>query len=239
VIVRNFSDRIELITQLDHARLASQIIEHCAGLASRPRRTSILLATAEHDSGWIDVDTAPTVNPATGAVVDFISAPLTVRQGAWPRAAARLAGDPWAAALVVHHAITAYERYRSHPEWKAFFTEAEAARDDMRRAAGRSLDELADDYTFLRLGDLVSLVFCTGSTDEHYFADWTFQLSGARVVITPDAFAGAVVPVEIAAKTIERRRFQSSAELHDALRRASTATIRGEIASLVTRDRDG
>ena len=111
MIVRTFPDRIELITQPDHARLAGQIIEHCVDLASRSKRASILRATAEHDSGWIELDAAPGVNPATGDVVDFVHAPLEVRQGAWRRAVTRVADDPWAAAMVAQHARTAYERF--------------------------------------------------------------------------------------------------------------------------------
>ena len=71
-------------------------MEHCVPLASRPRRDAILHAIAEHDNGWAEGDAAPSVNPATGQIFDFISAPIAVRQGVWPRGVARLAGDPWA-----------------------------------------------------------------------------------------------------------------------------------------------
>ena len=90
-------------------------MEAWTALATHPRRAPILHAIGEHDNGWAEADAAPSVNPATGNPIDFVSAPLTVRHGVWPRAVQRLAPDPWAAALVAQHAITVYERYASDP----------------------------------------------------------------------------------------------------------------------------
>ena len=96
MIVRLVDDRVALITQPDHARLAGTIMQHCVPLASRPRRDTILHAIAEHDGGWIEDDAAPTINPTTGGIVDFVNAPLSVRQGVWPRGISRLAAvDPY------------------------------------------------------------------------------------------------------------------------------------------------
>ena len=85
MIVRLVDDRVALITQPDHARLAGTIMQHCVPLASRPRRDTILHAIAEHDGGWIEEDAAPTINPTTGDVVDFVNAPLSVRHSVWTR----------------------------------------------------------------------------------------------------------------------------------------------------------
>jgi hypothetical protein len=230
VIVRAVHDRLQLITQPDHAHVARTIMEHCVALARRPRRHAILHAIGEHDNGWAETDAAPTVNPTTGNVVDFISAPLTVRHGVWSRAVARLADDPWAATLVAQHAITVYDRFRPESEWTPFFAQMEATRDTLLRASGMPLGDLLGDYVFVRLGDLISLIFCTGWTDEHRYDEWTVQRSGARVVVTPDAFGGAVIPIEIKAREIRRQSFLSDAELRQALMEAKTTTLRGEVA---------
>ena len=150
---------------------------------------SILHAIETHDDGWAEEDAAPTVRPDTGTVVDFISAPVSVRQstrrcaGAWG-----LEEDAWAAALVAQHRLTVYGRFRPDAEWTSFFAEVEAARGAWLRASGGSLEELGVDYAFLRIGDLISLAFCTGWTDEHRFGEWAVQLHGTRVVVTPDVF---------------------------------------------------
>jgi Protein of unknown function (DUF3891) len=230
MIVRNVQDRVRLITQPDHAHLAGRIMEHCVALAARPRRDTILHAIAEHDNGWAEEDAAPTADPETGTVVDFVSAPLSVRHGVWPRAIASLSAEPWAAALVAHHALTVYDRFRPDAAWTRFFSEMEAARDALLRGGGMPLDDLVSDYPFVRLGDLISLTFCTGWTDEQRFADWSVRLTGTRIVVTPDLFGGAMIPIEITAREIPNRALRSDAELRDALSAAETTTMRGEVS---------
>ena len=140
MIVRPVHDGLQLITQPDHAHLARRIMVHCVPLAARPRRDAILHAIGEHDNGWAEEDAAPTVNPNTGSVADFVSVPLSVRHGVWPRGVARLADDPWAAALVAQHALTVYDRFRSDAEWTPFFDEMAAARGAMLRVSGMPLN---------------------------------------------------------------------------------------------------
>ncbi len=208
-------------------------MEHCLPLASHPRRNAILHAIGEHDNGWTEEDAAPAVNPDTGSIVDFVSAPLEVRHRVWPRGVARLADNPWAAALVAQHAITVYDRFRSDPEWTSFFAEMETTRDALLRAGTLPLDALIADYAFVRLADLISLTFCAGWTDEQRFHEWTVVRAGTRVVVTPDVFGGAVIAIEIDAREIPNQLFRSAAELRRAREDAATATLRGEVAATI------
>lgn len=41
----------------------------------------------------------------------------------------------------------------------------------------------------VRLGDLVSLTFCTGATAPQSLGPWTIRLTGAQVQVTPNPFA--------------------------------------------------
>ena len=230
MIVRPVDDGLQLITQPDHAHLARTIMESSVPLAVRPRRDAILHAIGEHDNGWAEEDAAPTVNSNTGSVADFVSVPLSVRHRVWPRGVARLADDPWAAALVAQHALTVYDRFRSDTEWTPFFDEMAAARSEMLRVSGMPLDALDADYPFVRLADLISLTFCAGWADEQRFGDWTVQLFGTRGVVSPDPFGGVVIPIEINAREIRIRQFRSDAELRDALKEGSTTTLRGEVS---------
>lgn len=203
-------------------------MEHCLPLAARLRRGAILQAIAEHDSGWAEPDAAPTVSN-NGNVLDFVAVPLGLRHAVWPRSITRLQDDPWAAALVAQHALVVYSRFQSDSDWTAFFVEMEAARDAMLRASGMPLGDLVEDYPFLRLGDLISLAFCTGSSDAQHFGDWTVRLSGTRVVVTPDVFGGAVIAFEVKARTIRNRVYRTDAELRDALSEASMTTLLGDV----------
>ena len=229
MIVRSANDGVQLITQPDHAHLARIIMERCTSLENRPRRDAILLAIDAHDNGWVEEDAAPTVDPATGQVVDFVVAPVSVRHAVWPRAVARLSHAPWSAALVAQHAITAYDRYRADPAWTRFFVDMEALRDEWMRAAGLPIQELLADYAFVRLADLISLVFCTGWSQPQQFGDWTVRLFENQVIVAPDAFGGAAVPVAIDAKQIGKRVFADDADLRAAIRDAHTVTLRGEV----------
>jgi hypothetical protein len=230
MIVRSTREHLQLITQPDHAYLARSIMEHCVLLARQARRDAILHAIGEHDNGWAETDAAPTVDPANGDVVDFVNAPLGERHVVWPRGVARLANDPWAAALVAQHAIIVYDRFRSEAHWTSFFAEMEARRDTLLRTSGLPLDELVSDYHFVRLGDLISLTFCTGWSDEQRYRQWAVRRSGARVVVTPDAFGGAVIPIEIEAREIRRKAFRSDAELREVLANATVTMLHGEVA---------
>jgi Protein of unknown function (DUF3891) len=230
VIVRTVHDGLELITQPDHAHAAHAIMERCLPLAGRSRREAILLAIREHDNGWTEEDAAPAVNPQTGHIFDFVSAPLSVRHTVWPRGIRRLAATPWAAALVAQHAITVYDRFRSDAAWTPFFDEMTAMRDAILREIAGSLDDLLPDYAFVRLADLISLTFCTGWTDEQRFAEWTVRRAGARIVVTPDVFGGATVPFTVDARRLSTCVFQSDADLRDALASAPMTTLHGEVA---------
>ena len=230
MIVRVRDDGVLLITQPDHAHLARRIMERCAPLTVNPRRDAILHAIGEHDNGWAEEDAAPVVNPTTGRVADFVHAPVCVRRRVWPRGVARLAADPWAAALVAQHALTIYDRFREDAEWAPFFAEMAAARDAWRQASGLRLAELVSDYAFVRLGDLISLTFCADWTDEQRFDVWTVQASGSRVMVAPAAFAAAAIPIEIMATEIPNRRFGSDEELRDTVRAGQRVMLRGEVA---------
>ena len=81
----------------------------------------------------------------------------------------------------------------------------------------------------MRLADVISLTFCTGWTDEQRFADWTVQLSGTRVIVTPDVFGGRKIPIEITAREMRNQPFRSDADLRDALSEGDTRTLRGEV----------
>src|SRR6185503_11537715 len=185
MIVRHSNGRLQLITQPDHARLAATIMEHCAALSGHPRRATILEAIAEHDTGWAVEDASPRINPTTGAVLDFITAPTSVRQGVWPRCVALL------------------------------------------RQCEAPLEQLLEDYTFVRLADIISLNFCTDATDLAQYGDWQVSRTPDGVAISPDIFGGATVAFEISARELIDEPRESDEALWDAIRSSPTVILRG------------
>ena len=205
MIVRRTGAAPIFITQPDHAALAARIMAHwrAGGFPTSPRREVILLAIAEHDNGWQEVDAAPIVD-ASGEVLDFMTVPMDIRRGVWPRGVARLASQPYAAALVAQHALHVYRRYRANADWHPFFAEMESARDHHLRAAqSMSLDDLLADYAFVRIGDLLSLTFCnawTAPQTEEF--GYTIRLDADRLRVGPDPFEGASLAIEVAGRTV-------------------------------------
>ena len=229
MIVRPAADAIHLITQPDHAALSRRIMEHWLPLTDHPRRASILLAIGEHDNGWREPDDSPMLD-ASGCVVDFVRIPVAVRQAVWPRGVARLHADAWAAALVAQHAITVYARYRSDAEWATFFPQMEATRDHLVGAARLSPSTLLDDYSFVRLGDLLSLTFCTGWTDPQQHEGWTVVHRDNHVVVTPDGFPEREIALEVPAVEVPSKPFASEEALRAALATSPHVTLTGVIS---------
>jgi hypothetical protein len=230
VIVRPAPGALHLITQPDHAALARRMMDHWTALADHPRRNSILHAVGAHDNGWREPDAAPMVDANTGRIADFINAPAAVRQGVWPRAVAELEQDPWAAALVAQHAIVVYDRLRGDTEWTTFFPRLESIRDALLRGNVLTLNELRQDYSFVRLGDLLSLTFCTAWTDPQEYGGFTVQRRGSCIEVTPDPFAGRTIPFEIVARELREQQFDSDVDLRRQVATAPVVLLRGEVA---------
>jgi hypothetical protein len=232
MIVRRRHDVLHLITQPDHAALARRVMERWVPLHDAERRASILLAVEEHDNGWQDPDSAPMVN-AEGGVYDFIDTPVAIRQGVWPRGVNRLADDdPWSAALVAQHAATVYDRYRPDAAWTDFFPKMEAMRDALIAAAGRASAQLARDYTFVRIGDLISLIFCNEWNEPQSYDQWQFRRDGDRVLVSPDPFAGREVPIAVRAREIPNVRYESDDALQQAFRASPVVTLSGRVVGV-------
>lgn len=220
-----------LITQPDHAALAARIIRRWQDddLAQSPRREEILYAVEHHDDGWMDVDRAPVVDSTNGALLDFITAPESIRRGIWPRGVARLADSPYAAALVAQHALYIYRRYRDDTAWHLFFEEMETLRaQHLRAAAHATLEALLLDYRWVRTGDLLSLAFCNGWTDAQFDErGGSARLTDDRLVITPDPFARDSVPLAVAGREMSAEPFASVEDARAAYARAPAATLFG------------
>jgi hypothetical protein len=230
VIVRPDGEGVVLITQPDHARLARRMMSGfvARGLLAAGRRRSILHAIEEHDNGWREVDGAPMLGD-DGRVLDFVTAPLEVRQAIWPRGVRRLAADPTAAALVAEHAIQIYSRFRGSEAWAAFFAGVAALRDEFAARAALTVETLARDYFFLRIADLMSLVFCAGWDEPQELEDHVITRAGDAVIVTPDPFAGATQRVEVRGRRLTATRFASAAEATRAFGEAAVVTLEGVV----------
>ena len=238
MIIRRLESTEQLITQPDHAALAARIMRQwrAGRLEESPRRGSILHAVEQHDNGWVEVDEELVVDAATGRLLDFVEVPDAVKRVTSSRGIERLAADPYAAALVAQHRLHVYRRFESNPDWSSFFAEVTAARDSYRRAAGStSLDELLEDYTFVRAGDLASLAFCNNWTAvDPDDCGYAMHLEGSTMTVAPDPFAGGSIEIHIEARQIGRATFRSPEDARRALASAPVVTLAGVIQGVDT-----
>jgi hypothetical protein len=220
VIIRVEGDSLLFITQPDHARLAADAIERwqADGFPAHPMREVILLAAREHDNGWLEEDSATHVD-RDGTPLDFVSVPAEVRHRIWPRAAGRIApASPYAAALIAQHALSVYSSTRCDPAWQNFFRVMTEMRNALLARSGMALETLERDYPFVNAADRISLAFCTGWTQPLESYGRRIILSDRNtVLITPDPFSGARVPLRVPARRLPRGAFDSSDALRSAL----------------------
>jgi hypothetical protein len=235
VIVRDDGDSYVLITQPDHARLARDIV---AAIRTEPElhaasRETVLFATREHDNGWTEVDSNPTIDPDTGRPCDFIAGPVHVKHELWPRGIRRAAeSDPRAGALIAQHAITVYAYRATEPEWQPFFGPITALLDDLLEqigaAHGPARDAFDREYRCVRLGDSFSLQFCNGWTAPQDTYGYSAELRGSSLVISPDPFDGGAIALRVLARRVPARRYASDADLRHALANAIPVFLEGE-----------
>ncbi len=237
MIVRPDGDSWLLIRQADHAAMAADLLSSWTadGVPARPSRDELLAATREHDCGWADEDDAPTVNQATGGPCDFISLPVARRQAVWTRAVQLLDARPLVAALVAHHALTAYARYDGAPEWRDFFRALSRERDNRiadlaTRTSGTAFDSFLRDYASLRAADLISLALCHGWQDRFEVDYYKGEPAGPDLTLTPDPFGGATVAWRVPARRIARRMYASDAELQEVVAAAPVEWLDGLVS---------
>ena len=234
MIVRDEGETFLLITQPDHARLAEQIVGRMRtepALESADRDV-ILLATREHDNGWIEVDADPTIEPGTGRPRDFMIGPAAVKHDLWLRGIARAAKmNLRAGALVAEHALTVYGYRRGTAAWQSFFESVTALRDDLLQQLGivgrPSRDAFEQQYRCVQLADALSLQFCQGSPERNATLDYEATMQEDRLIVSPDPFGGGTVALRILGRRIPARRYHDDGELRDTLAAAIPIVVEG------------
>jgi alkanesulfonate monooxygenase SsuD/methylene tetrahydromethanopterin reductase-like flavin-dependent oxidoreductase (luciferase family) len=232
VILRPDHGSIVFITQPDHAILAADLVVRFEGLSAHPRRDAILLAVREHDNGWRELDDDLVFDEESGGPLDFMNVPEPVKQRVWPRGIDRLASDsPYAAALVAEHALFVYTGNRGKPEWREFFRTLERRRAELLAKTSVPREDLAADYRFLALSDLVSLSFCNSWPDVRERFGHKIHCEGDAVIVSPAIMIGSgdtPFPLRVRARRVADRRYASVRDLRAALDTAPVEWLTGE-----------
>ena len=121
--------------------------------------------------------------------------------------------DPRAGALVAQHAVTVYGYRRDEAGWAGFFDTITAMRDGLLRRLGAlegaGRDRFDAEYRCIRLGDSLSLQFCNAWREPRETIGYRAAVRGSTLVISPDPFDGAAVPLQVIGRRIPARRVGS------------------------------
>jgi hypothetical protein len=207
---------LRLVTQHDHARLAHDLLSlwTADGLPELEYRPELLLATAQHDSGWQGADAAPLLNNVDGRPFDFRNYPDTERRSIWRETTNRFVDTNPSVALLLHrHAERIHEARRSDPDWHEFFASLSNRRSQLEESHNISTARLDLASEYLWLADLISLGACGvfGSRTLEW-QGYALSLAPLRVTIDPFPYAGAL-ELRVACRHLPRSRYSTAAEL--------------------------
>ena len=154
-----------------------------------------------------------------------------VKYDLWLRGIGRAAQmDPRAGALVAEHALTVYAYRRGDAEWQTFFDSVTPVRDDLLKQIGMLTGEAREafqrQYRCVQLADAFSLQFCGGWSDVSSL-EYQAIMRGNELLISPDPFDGATVPLQVLGRRIAARRYHDDGELRHAIAAATAEVITG------------
>jgi hypothetical protein len=221
-----------VVTQADHARLASELLGllRLPELVDHPRRALLLRAVAEHDNGWWEVDAAPRLAATGSGPLDFRAAPAPLRQEVWKRGVERFAGDsPALAAMVARHALRLLvPRFGGDAEWSRFLTDLQDRHLELLAAAAAELDRPAEELEvelaaldgWLALADQLALAAATGDGALVHRPGWSVAIAvepeSTRLGVAPFPWAGAT-RFELSSRRLPVRPYASETDLGRAL----------------------
>jgi hypothetical protein len=246
MLIRPEDDSVLLISQPAHAWLSGQLARAWGnedGPGFDPFE-DVCLAAEQHDIGWLQWETSPTLNKETGLPHSFRELPRRTHLQIWGRARryAAIYGR-YAALLVSMHGTGLYERFGpgdDAPETERRMVETFLKRE--RAAQQRLIEGLAGDRRYeelvkpevlernqslIALWDGMSLMICGGIDDEGVtIGDYTLQsgANGESITVDPWPFREGSVSVFVEARRLNGR-FERQPGLQAALNQAETVAL--------------
>jgi hypothetical protein len=199
MIVRQELDgSLVMITQNDHAQVAATFAAHWgnAGLARPSHRNSMIRAAMLHDFSWIEEETKPVFDPATGGCVHYLRVPSETQLAAnqWTNDwVSRM--DPYAGLMVARHRTGIWKaRYglMQKPSYAAralpaavedFIVHSHAEQAALE--AGLEREGLTANYILLQIWDMFSLYICTNEVLQELVIDPVPGLGGREMRLVP------------------------------------------------------
>ena len=194
MILARQDDRLRVVTQNDHACLASELLSlwRREELPEHPRRRELLFAAREHDNGWREADSAPRADAESGDPLDFIAVSQELRREIWRRGIGRFREqEPWAALLILQHAIHLHRDHVDDGDWAPLIAQWHRERDDVLDDNDWQRSDLDQDYRWIELTDLLSLGLCSDWQRTRECHGYHVELRPGVLSLDPFPLAGA------------------------------------------------
>lgn len=209
------------IKQEDHAEFAAFMLERWGdhGFRHDPKRDAIVMATREHDNGWREYDAAPRINPKTKLPVDFKSTSPEETFDIWLRGSRRFIDEePYVALLITHHAYSLHEHTHNRSgAWKEFFITLAKQRGLLRDSLGMTHNDVEHGYSFLRMMDWFSLMFCSNRTLGHarpaQYAGYKVKRDEDTFLFRPFPFADRELHYTMPVYVLKSRSYATTADV--------------------------
>lgn len=221
------------ILQSDHAAFAAFLLEHWSShnFMHDPQRAEIIRAAREHDNGWIGFELVRDLDPRTRLPRPFSDVTPDEAAHVWRRGTqTHIAGDPFIALLITHHAYTIHENvHKGDPEWKGFFTEFARQRAELRDALGLDHPAIERAYSYLRMADWFSLRFCMsydlGAETPERYAGYQFRRVDTRLLFKPYPFDARELRYELPFYRLDARGYDTMEAARAAFNTGESMTI--------------
>ncbi len=229
-----------IFSQYDHSRLSAEIMSHWENKefsSIKPLR-EVLFSIAEHDSGWVDHDENPVINPETGYPMNFIEVPLKEKHRIWTKCFTKhMETHPYASGLIaLHFRWLNHKMLEKNPKEKTLLEMNSRIEKFVSNTLNIQIEpyswdlplEIKTNLRFLQLGDLLSLVLCHGWNKEkmrnvpmNYENKKTeieiFSSDGYDYLLSKNPFSVDTLQVQIEGKRLEQKIFRNEKELRTAL----------------------
>jgi hypothetical protein len=177
MLFRDLADGAWLaVSQPAHALVSGQILRAwgAPGFALPDPAEDVAVAAAQHDLAWLEWESAPTLDPATGRPHVFWAVGATRHAPMWSEAVRRAltAWGPWVALLVSRHGSLIYGRYADRHRMSesdaaaadAYVRDHAALQRDLSAALGATPAQVDRNAALVAVADALSLAVCGGIT---------------------------------------------------------------------------
>lgn len=233
MIITKQRRQVTAVKQTDHAAFAAFILERWSdhGFRHDPVREQVIVATREHDNGWREFDDAPRIDEKTKLPVDFKNISPEETYEIWMRGSQRfMEENPYVALLITHHAYSLHEHAHNRTGiWKEFFVTLAKQRGALRDSLGMTHNDVEHGYSFLRMMDWFSLMFCSNPKLGHarpaQYAGYKVKRDEDSLLIRPYPFSERDLKYELPFYSLNPKGYDDPEALQSDLSTPSTLEI--------------